>query len=49
MTRQVIIDYWMDKARADLESAWDNFRGRWGRTKLNAHQSRDWIKNRAVF
>jgi len=25
MTRQVIIDYWMDKARADLESAWDNF------------------------
>lgn len=25
MTRQVIIDDWMDKARADLGSAWDNF------------------------
>ena len=25
MTRQVIIDYWTDKARADLASAWDNF------------------------
>jgi uncharacterized protein (UPF0332 family) len=25
MTRQVIIDYWMDKAQEDLESARDNF------------------------
>lgn len=25
MTQQVIIDYWMDKARADLDSARDNF------------------------
>jgi uncharacterized protein (UPF0332 family) len=26
MTQQVIIDYWMDKAQADLASARDNFR-----------------------
>jgi len=25
MTQQMIIDYWMEKARADLESARDNF------------------------
>jgi uncharacterized protein (UPF0332 family) len=25
MTRQAIVDYWMDKALADLESARDNF------------------------
>ena len=25
MTQQVIIDYWIDKARSDLDSAMDNF------------------------